>query len=223
MVHRIVFSGDLPSQTVSNRVARGELVRLGRGVYTTETDRDPAEVVRSHRFEIVGRLFPGAVITDRSARSGGPVDGVLYLAHPSRARDAALPGLVVRARNGAGPLPGDVPYVGGIHLASTARGLVENCRPSRARSGARRTLDAAEIGDWVDYLRHNEGEEGLLSIRSAAQRLAHQVGIREEQLAVLHAAVGVAVGTRSEDESQSQALRLRRSGHPVDQGRVARF
>lgn len=219
----IVYAGDLPSQTISNRLARGDLVQLGRGVYATETARAPERIVRSHWAEIVDRLFPEAVITDRSARTGGPVDRVLYLCHPSRPRDAALSGLVVRAREGVGPLSDDVPYAGGLHLASTARGLADNCRPSRARSGAARTLDASEIGDWVDHVCQTEGEERLLAIRADAARIAAQVGVSAEQLAVLHAAVGVAVATRAQEESPPPALRLRRSGHPVDQGRVTRF
>lgn len=105
----IVFSKDQPAATISKQVSRGELVRLARGVYTTEVDRDPADVVREHAFDIVGQMFPDDVITDRCARTGAPVDGVLYLAHPTRARAMELPGLKVRARTGAGPQPGDIP------------------------------------------------------------------------------------------------------------------
>ena len=64
---------------------------------------DPAAVVAREWHDIAGRMFPGAVITDRSALTGGPVGGVLYLAHDGRARSVDLPGLRVTARPGAGP------------------------------------------------------------------------------------------------------------------------
>jgi hypothetical protein len=49
-------------------------------------------------FAIAGRMFPRAVITDRSAITGGPAEGVLYLAHDGRGREAELPGMTVIAR-----------------------------------------------------------------------------------------------------------------------------
>ena len=52
-------------------------------------------------------LFPDAVITDRSAQRIAPIDGELFLAHPHRDREIELPGLRVRACQGAGPLPDD--------------------------------------------------------------------------------------------------------------------
>jgi len=223
-VDTIVFSRDQPAATISKRVSRGELVRLARGVYTTEVERDPVEVVREHAFDIVGQMFPGAVITDRSARTGAPVDGALYLAHPARARAIELPGLKVRARTGAGPQPGDIAYPGGLHLASRGRGLAENCLPSRSRGGeVRRTLDEAELGDWIDYICQNDGPEHLAGYREAAEQLADQLGVDREHLATLQTLVGIALGTRPDAETRSRPLAARRAGRPVDQVRIRRF
>lgn len=220
----IVFSADHPRSTISGQVRRGELVRLATGVYTAEVQSAPEDVVRAHSFEIVGRLFREAVITDRSARTGSAVDGVLYLAHDARPRDLELPGLRVRARKGAPPQPGDIAYPGGLHLASRARGLAENCLPTRARGGeVRRTLDAEELGDWVDYICQNDGSQRLLEYRQDAEVLASTLGVQEEHLATLQSLVGIAVGTRPDETTKSRWLSSRRLGRPVDQVRVRRF
>jgi hypothetical protein len=89
----VVFSGDLPAATLSDRVHRGQLVRLGVGVYTSDVTSSPAAVVTREWHTIFGRMFPSAVITDRSVLTGGPVEGVLYLAHDGRGREARLPGM----------------------------------------------------------------------------------------------------------------------------------
>jgi hypothetical protein len=68
----IVFAGDAPAATLTDRVRRGTLRRLAAGVYTTETTADPALVVKREWHLIVGHLYPNAVITDRSAVTGGP-------------------------------------------------------------------------------------------------------------------------------------------------------
>jgi ABC-type xylose transport system substrate-binding protein len=39
----IVFAADTPAATISDRVRRGELVRLATGVYTSDVTSDPAE------------------------------------------------------------------------------------------------------------------------------------------------------------------------------------
>jgi hypothetical protein len=100
----VVFAADIPAATISDRVRRGQLVRLATGIYTSDVTSDPAVVVRREWHTIFGTMFPRAVITDRSAVTGGPGDGLLYLAHEGRGREAELPGVTVLARPGAGPL-----------------------------------------------------------------------------------------------------------------------
>ena len=71
----IILSGDVPRSTLSQMSARGAVVRLATGVYTTDTSSAPERVVRREWRTIAGRLFPDATISDRSARTAGPVEG----------------------------------------------------------------------------------------------------------------------------------------------------
>lgn len=219
----IVFAADFAPATLSSRVQRGELVRLALGVYTTDVATDPATVVKREWHTIAGNLLPGAVITDRSSPVGGPVDGVLYLSHAARAREIALPGLVLLARTGPGPLPGDVPLPGGLHQASKARGLLENTRPSRARNGRpRRALDAAELGDWVDRLCQVDGEVALAAYREQAEHLATNLGVGVQGKQLLGRLIGAALTTQ-EVETASSALSARQLGRPYDSERLRLF
>ena len=81
----------MPRQTISDRVGRGELRPLATGVYTTDLTSTLEAVVAQYWHIIVGRILPDAVITDRSALTGGKVGDYLYLAHDRRVR-ARLPG-----------------------------------------------------------------------------------------------------------------------------------
>jgi hypothetical protein len=204
-------------------VRRGELIRLATGVYSKDVTSGPAVVVAREWHTIVGRMFPGAVITDRSAVTGGPVDGVLYLAHEGRAREAELPGLRVTARAGAGPLDGDIPLPGGLYQVGKGRALAENSRPSRSRSGhVRRTLDPAELGDWVDRLCQLEGPQRLAQYREQAERVADAVGAPEHAMTVLSQMIGAARGTQ-QIATSSRALAARQSSLPYDQDRIRLF
>ena len=219
----VVFAADVPAATISDRVRRGELARLATGVYTSDVTSDPAAVVAREWHSIAGRMFPGAVITDRSAVRGGPVDGVLYLAHDSRARRVDLPGLSVTARPGAPPLDGDIPLPGGLHQAGKGRALAENARRTRSRDGrVRRTLDAAELGDWVDRLCQVDGPERLARYRERAEQVADAVGARQEEVKALSQLIGAALGSQ-QVRTSSRALAARQASLPYDQDRLRLF
>jgi hypothetical protein len=219
----IVFASDAPAATISVRVRRDELVRLAPGVYTSDVTSDPAAVTAREWPAIAGGMFPGAVITDRSAVTGGPVDGVLYLARDGRARDVDLPGLRVTARPGAGPLDGDIPLPGGLYQASRGRAMAENARPARSRAGrAPRTLNAAELGDWIDRLCQADGPERLARYREQAEQVSGLVGAPEDAVKVLSQTIGAALGT-IKITTPSRALTARQASLPYDQDRVRLF
>lgn len=223
MNNDIVFAGDMPSQTIANRVARGELRPIVRGVYTTDLTHSLEDVVNRHWATIAGHAFPGAVITDRSATTGGKVDGFLYLAHAARDRELVLPGLIVLARRGAGALPGDVQMPGGLYLASTARALVENTAASRSRGGRpRRTLDSTELDDWIDRRCRLYGEARLSADRHDAEALAAVLSAGADRIGDLNRRIGMALGSR-DARSNSPSLAARAAGHPYDPDCVDRF
>ena len=220
---RIVFAADLPAATISDRVRRGQLARLGVGVYTSDVTSDPAAVVAREWHAIFGRMFPQAVITDRSALTGGPVGGVLYLAYEGRGREARLPGMTALARTGAGPLDGDIALPGGLYQASKGRALAENTRPSRSRGGRiRRTLDWAELGDWIDRLCQIDGAQRLAGYREKAEQIAEAVDAPREDVRKLSQMIGAALGTQ-QVRTPSRALTARRAALPYDQERIRRF
>ena len=49
MDNTIIFAGDVPASTLSSAVARGDLVRVARGVYATDTTRAPEVVAEDRR------------------------------------------------------------------------------------------------------------------------------------------------------------------------------
>ena len=216
MGNDIIFTGDLPRSTISGMLRRKEIVGLGHGVYASGTARPPEDVVRRNWLIIAGRLFPGATVTDRSAPRSGPVDGVLYLAHDRRDREVALPGLVISARRGAPPQPGDIEMPGGLHYASRARGMAENTVPSRSRGGRPpRRLARSELGDWIDRLCRYGGEKELNSIRDQVRQLAGALGVPPGAVADMDEIIGERVHT--------MAARRPTGSRPYDQARVRLF
>lgn len=120
------------STRVTRAARRGELRRVHGRIYTTNL-RDPLEeVVRRHRWRVAGLLFPGAVVSHRSALPGDDPEETLFLTG-SYDRIVQLPGLRLRQMAGPGPLPGDRPLEGSLFHASPARALLECLLVERVR------------------------------------------------------------------------------------------
>jgi Fic/DOC family len=219
----IIFSGDLPRSTLSQMAARGSVRRLATGVYTTDTLSPPERVVRREWRIIAGRLFPDATISDRSAPTAGPVDGILYLVSPHNDRTLTLPGLSISSRRGAAPQPSDITLPGGLHQAALARALIENAVPSRARGGAlSRRLTRHELGEWVERVASFSGTEELNQVRDRARALAPVLGVNAKDAADLDNFIGAALGTRPLT-NLPRSLRQRALGLPYDVERIERF
>ena len=220
----ILFSDEVSSRTLAKMVRLGEAVRLAPGIYTTDSTKSPEAIVRSELFTIVGRLFPDAVITDRSALTSGPTGGVLYLAHDARDRDVQLPGMLVSARRGAPPQSDDVPLPGGLHLASKSRGMIENSEPSRTsrRRSVSRRLSEDELAGWIDSTIQYDGADALNKIRDRSRQIASVLGVRDTSVSKLDHLIGVAQSTRPAT-SAPRVLAARHSGRPYDPTRVERF
>ena len=80
MAKTIVFASEAPAATLSERVRRGELVRLAPGVYTTDVTSDPAAVTAREWPAIAGGLvyfgafdgnfYAGAIAGERQSLLG---------------------------------------------------------------------------------------------------------------------------------------------------------
>lgn len=222
MTNSVTFAGERPSATIADWLRRGKLIRIAPGVYTSASE-DPAAVVSREWPSIVGHLMPGAVITDRSAPTAGPVDGVLYLARPVKALTLQLPGLRVIARKGAGPQEGDIALPGGMFQASRGRSLAENTLPSRAvLNRPSRTFNDDELADWIDRLLRIDGVERLRYYRHQAEALAVSLAVPQAGIDRLGQLIGAAIGTRTVFTG-SKALDARQKGFPYDADRIARL
>jgi hypothetical protein len=217
----VVSAADHDPAVLSRATSRGTLRRLARGIYTGDVARDPVEVVRSHIWSITAALFPGAVLVDRSAVTGGiPSDGGLFVDH-RRQRPVELPGATIWPRRGPGPQAGDLELPEGIWLSSPARALLDNLVGPNGRARVRRTLERAEVEEWIDRIVRLDGESKLNDLREQARGLAPILG-RTREVPVLDGLVSSAL-TTGDASLVSPVLRARAAGHPYDPLRVRMF
>ena len=184
-----MFFQDVASRPMLSRAVREDRIRrLAPNVYTADLVSRPEEVVVANRWPILARVLPGAVIADRSAAEDGRiVSGQLFVVSDLPRRLVRLPGLEIQVRPG-GPIEAPVPdllWADGLRMSSPARTLLDNLAESRSRGGrAARTLNLAELEDWLVRKALAWGPDRLERLRLDAVSLAEALGAAHQIPAV---------------------------------------
>jgi Fic/DOC family len=219
----VFFSSTAASRTIRGLLRAGTIRHVGGRLYTKNLDDPLEDVLRRRAWDVASGFFPGAVIVDRSAFEPLPAgaEGSIFLCSDT-VRVVRLPGLVLNCRRGAKPAEGDMPFLGGaLHMSSWPRRFLDNMRPSRARSGVRRTLTRSELETRLETLLANRGEEELNRLRDDAARIAGELD-REQELEQLSLLIGTLLGSR-DGPLESALARATRVGEGWDEARLALF
>lgn len=216
----VFLSDSTITAEVSRAAKRGEVKKIGPRLYTSLVADAPEAVVRSHLWEIVGLLFPGMVFGYRTAlHTKATPEGKIFLVG-QHARTLKLPGALVRVLPGPGPMAGDIPYGGGMHLASPARALLE-CLSAKRVEAQSPALQRADLEAYVERRIRVAGERWANEVRDLAREIAPLMGL-EEEAEDLHRMIGAMLGTVRATLSAPAAV-ARAGGEPYDSDRVARF
>lgn len=211
------------SEAISRRVKSGELRKLAGRIYTPNLADEPEAIIRRNLYVILGQLYPGAVISHRSALEGGLTENnTLFLTY-KYTRKVALPGVSLRFLAGPEKTDGDAPFLEGLYLSSRPRALLENMQPSRAREGdVTKCWDRSSLERFLDELCRVHGETILNQIRDEARKLADPLGMGKE-FQKLDALIGAILGTHEKERLVSTAAKARTTGLAYDSHRLELF
>jgi len=223
--------GVLRVATSGTRSHLSKLARSGRAfllaprLYVEGSTLSPEAAVRHHVLAVIEHVWPGeAVLCDRSGLHGPtPIDGWMFVCHPDppRRTDLALPGLVLSPRVGPGPLSGDIALgVGQVHMAGSARSLVENVRAAGRPTGGRpaRRAGTTVVEDRIDQEARTGGIGRIRTVLSELDVIAGSLPARPVE--VVRARLAELLGTRTGPTPASALLAARLDGEPFDAHRL---
>jgi hypothetical protein len=221
-----IFFADVASQaTLKRAVDQRRIRKLSRGLYTADMSAVAADLVERHRFRILAYLLPDAILLDRTAANGGLVTGGrMFVGSVSRTANISLPGLEVIVRH-AEPLAGrvpDPPWTSGLRISSDPRTLLDNLTPSRARKGVARTLNAAELEDWLAKKMLAWGQDRFERLRSSALEVAAELDA-EDRIEHINQMFGAIRNTGPARRDASPLVAAIRRGAARDSERVEAF
>lgn len=222
---RFVLGTTDNSPRVRYLVKAGRVRRFGGRLYTSDLRTPLEQLGRQARWEIIGLLCPGTVVSHRTALETGPAPDASVFVTADYHRNIKLPGLIIRQLAGPGPLEGDSRFANGLFLSSQARAFLENLEPSRGRGGlTARALGPKVVEQKLAEIITRRGADDANAIRDLARRIAPE----------LHAQVAfddlnrILSGLLATHEARENVLRTRFGravaiGEPYDLHRVELF
>ena len=210
------------SQAVRRAIKSGKLRKIATRVYTSNFSDSPEEIIKRHRYFLLSKLFPNAVISYRSALVGGiSSEGTVILTY-KYTKSVELPGLCIRLVKGPGPDPEDTPFLEGLFIASQGRAFLENMQKSRQKTKEKKSLSLDEIEHRLDRLIRVIGIEEVNKIRDQARRVAERLHMLGE-FSALDKMIGALMGTRAVDVLVTESGKARAKGAPFDAARIDLF
>lgn len=198
----------------------GLLIKIAQNLYTSNRLDFPEHIVARHLYTILGKLFPKAILSFRSAIEIGPAKGGFIVLTYKYNRKVELPGFTVYLVEGPKAEPNDNPFMENLFLASTPRALLENMKQSRKKQC--KTLPAKEMEKYLEKICQINGTEKLKELRDEARKLAKILNMPSE-FKKLDQLIGALCGTRSDHKLTTDLALARAKGIPYDEKRIQLF
>jgi hypothetical protein len=210
------------SKRISKFEKEGKIRKLAPRVYTGNLEDDPEKIISRNLFSVLGHLYPGAVLSHRSALEFKPTStGQIFLTY-KYTKKAKLPGLTIRFLEGPGPIEGDNLIAGGLYASQKERAILENFQLSRKPGPDSKTLTFPEIEERLEQIVSVNGEEELNRVRDRAKEISQNLGTTKE-FEKLNTIISALLTTHSSKILQSPIAAARAFGVPYDPSRYELF
>ena len=217
----IIFSSSDPkiSKQISKLEKNGRIRKIARRLYSSNLIDPIEEIIQRNLFMILGGLYPGAILSHRSAFEFKPtVEGQIFLTY-SYTKKVNIGGITLRFLEGHKPIEGDNEISGGLYVSQRARAFLENLQPSKNVSGSSKCLPKTQIEDKLEQIIRVNGEEELNNIRDRAREIAPELKM-EKEFERLNKIISALLTTHTPRILSSPIAIARAFGFPYDPARI---
>ena len=223
-LQEVVFSSSHSkfSKQISKLLIAGKLRKIAARIYSPNFTDSPETLVRRNLFAILGKLYPGSMLSHRSALEFQPTPaGHIFLTY-SYTKKINLPGVTLRFIKGHGPIEGDNPLSGELYASQMERALLENIQVSRQPGPESKTITLPKLEERLEQVVRVKGEAGLNELRDKAREIAEKLGMQNE-FEKLNKLISALVSTHPRKILSSPLAVARAFGNPYDPARLPLF
>jgi fido (protein-threonine AMPylation protein) len=196
--------------------------KIAPRIYSANFEDEPAEIIRRNILEILGNLYPGVVLSHRSALEFKPtVTNQIFVTY-SYTKKIKLPGITINFLEGTGAVEGDNKLFGELFVSSKERAFLENLQITKKVGPDSKTIGLPKIEEKLDDILRINGEDGLNRFRDKARELSLVLNMQKE-FESLNKIIGALFTTQPSKILKSKLAISRAAGLPYDKNRVELF
>tara|TARA_R110002049_G_scaffold308721_1_gene513653 strand:- start:408 stop:1886 length:1479 start_codon:yes stop_codon:yes gene_type:complete len=215
-------SDSVTSRRISKWKDEGIVRKIAPRLYTSNLEDSPADIIKRNIFPILGNLYPGAVLSHRSAFEFAPTaNGQVFVTY-KYTKKVKLPGITIRFMEGVPAIKGDTSFSGKLMVSQRERALLENLQVSRQTGADSKTLAYPQIEEKLEQIVRVNGEDELNAVRDRAREISEDIGMQKE-FEKLNKIISALLTTRSAKELKSPLAAARAIGTPYDPARLQLF
>jgi len=220
----LLFASSNPQEAYKiSKMLKEKLIRkIAPRIYSTNFEEDPSEIIKRNILEVLGNLYPSAVLSHRSAFEFKPTATNNIFVSFSYTKKIKLPGVTINFLEGKGPVEGDNKLFGELFVSSKERAFLENLQITKKTGSDSKSLSIPQIEEKLDDILRINGEEGLNHIRDKAKELSLILGMQKE-FDLLNKIIGALLSTKPSKILKSGLALSRASGLPYDRNRIELF
>lgn len=221
-LQEIIFTGKELSRQITKWERQGLIKKIAPRLYTGKLDLQPETLIQRNLFSILGRHYPNAIISHRSAMELKPTEtGDFFLTY-SYTKKVTLPGITLNFLEGKGPIEGDRLFMGELYLSQQARAFLENLQISKKSGPHSKTIHRTIIEEKLESIIRVNGEGAINQLREQARAIAPELSMARE-FDQLNKIISALLTTHPSRILSSPAAAARALGIPVDTGRIQLF
>jgi fido (protein-threonine AMPylation protein) len=200
----------------------GKIKKIAPRIFTSNFIDTDEVIIKRNVFSILGNLYPGALLSHRSAIEFKPTTtGQIFVTY-TYTKKIELPGITFRFMEGIGAIEGDNTFSGELFVSQQERAFLENLQSSRKTGPESKTISIAELENKLEKIVQVKGEEGLNQIRDNAKVIADKIGMQSE-FEKLNKLISALLSTQPSKILSSPRAIARAFGNPYDQSRIDLF
>jgi len=200
----------------------GQIKKIASRIYTSNFNEPSAVIIRRNIFTILGKLYPGAVLSHRSALEFKPTAANQIFVTYTYTKKIELPGITIRFMEGLPAIEGDNPFSGELFVSQQERAFLENLQTSRQIGPISKTITLPEIQNKLEQIVQVKGEEGLNNFRDKAREIAVKLNM-ESEFEKLNKLISALLTTKPSKILTSPLAVARALGNPYDKHRMELF
>lgn len=220
----VIFGSPDPkiSIQISKLLKSGAIRKISPRLYSSNLVDPIEEIVRRNLFLIIGNLYPGTLLSHRSAFEFQPTKTEQLFLTTTYTKKLKLPGITIHFLAGPAPIIGDNKFSGELYVSQKARAFLENLQISKKIGSESKCLSLPEIEERLEQIIRVNGEGEINKLRDQAKVISEQLNLFAE-FEKLNKLISALLTTKTSKILSSPLAIARAFGKPYDPSRLALF